>query len=255
MRQQLPPENVIVWGESLGGAVATHVASRNPCSHLILMCTFASIPDVITHSNLHWAKPLVPIISCFTETLQSKDKIKQVSCPVVILHSQEDEIIPFANSQILYNNIAHGRKKFIEIEGGHANPKISPYVLEEMFKFCQMEVIYDTHTLDILNDIQKADNRHMITEPLTDLSSSDSESRTSRPRPGQQSYTHRTRGPVMTYPNLPKVPKVQKVQKVPKKRTDRLVDHVDRIDISSMESMNMSIDTTWRGRPFGNSQF
>jgi len=83
---EIPPEQIIVWGESLGGAVATHVASIYPNEHsrLLLMATFSSLDDVIFYKDLPgWlSRPMGLLARYVLSDIPSKDKITKVTCPV-----------------------------------------------------------------------------------------------------------------------------------------------------------------------------
>ena len=131
-------ENIIVWGESLGGAVATHIASHKKVSRLILMCTFSSLDDVLKYSKSSpWLSKLLKLT---TDTLPNKQKIAKITCPIAILHSQNDDIIPYQCGKILYSSIPHENKLFIEISGPHSVPEITHKQLSELLCFCQVNI-------------------------------------------------------------------------------------------------------------------
>lgn len=132
------PNSIIVWGESLGGAVATYIASRYVCRCLILFSTFSSIDEAITQSKLYpwWIKSLAVTASWFLDTLPSKIMISDVTEPILIVHSLEDEIIPISNAYALFKNIIHDEREFLTIKGKHINPDMSPKQFRELYHFC-----------------------------------------------------------------------------------------------------------------------
>jgi uncharacterized protein len=137
LRSQMDSDDLIVWGMSMGGAVATYIASRNPCYCLILMSTFSSLDDIIMDGN--WG--VVPsyaarVMKLLTDMMPSKNRIRSVNCPIIIMHSDEDELIPYRNATRLYQSIPHACKKFIDIKGGHVSPIISDTILKDLFTFC-----------------------------------------------------------------------------------------------------------------------
>lgn len=109
----LRPEEIICWGCSLGGAVAARLARDKNPGALIIESSFTSLPDL--GQKLY---PFLPIkfISRFRFT--TRKYLKEVSCPVLLIHSREDEIVPFDHGLRLYE-AANNPKLFLEISGGH----------------------------------------------------------------------------------------------------------------------------------------
>lgn len=140
LRETLSPDDIIVWGMSMGGAVATYIASRNPCHSLILMSTFSSLDDIVR--DYGYGRLTSFLVNCFSliiDNMPSKHRIRSVKCPIAIVHSKDDELIPYSNAQRLYNAIQHSCKQFIDIGGGHVSPIIEDNVLSELFTFCCLD--------------------------------------------------------------------------------------------------------------------
>jgi fermentation-respiration switch protein FrsA (DUF1100 family) len=111
--RNIPSDRIILFGESLGGAIAAWLAAREKPAVLVLASAFTSVPDMA--AKLY---PFLPVrlLSRFEyDTLKS---LKSVSCPVFITHSPDDEIVPFAQGQALYE-AAPEPKRFLELQGGH----------------------------------------------------------------------------------------------------------------------------------------
>lgn len=109
----ISPAQIVLFGESLGGAVAAWLAAQEKPGLLVLASTFTSIPDLA--AGLY---PFLPVrwISRFQyDTLKS---LQSVTCPVLIVHSPDDEIIPFDHGQRLFQ-AASEPKQFLQLEGGH----------------------------------------------------------------------------------------------------------------------------------------
>lgn len=107
------PKNIIIFGRSLGGAVAVDLASRVKAGGLILESVFSSVHDI--------SGKIFPVISNFIYLRYSFDslsRIKKVTYPVLMIHSPDDEIIPFELGQKLFNAV-ESDKEFLQIEGGH----------------------------------------------------------------------------------------------------------------------------------------
>ncbi|WP_323790842.1 alpha/beta hydrolase [Nostoc sp. PCC 7120 = FACHB-418] len=85
------PKNIIVFGRSVGGGSAVDLAARQPVGGLIIESTFTSAFQVV-----------VPIKILPFDKFNNLEKIKKVNCPVLIMHGQADEIIPFTHAQKLY---------------------------------------------------------------------------------------------------------------------------------------------------------
>jgi hypothetical protein len=109
----IKPEYIVVFGESLGGAVAAHLAAQHKPGALILASTFTSVPDLA--SDLY---PRLPVRWITRYRYGTRDYLKNVHAPVLVAHSREDEIIPFSHGQSLYAS-AHEPKQFLELRGGH----------------------------------------------------------------------------------------------------------------------------------------
>lgn len=134
-------ENIIVWGESLGGAVASEIASKNVCKCLVLFSTFSSLDDVITQGPFYagWLKIFAKVAGWLIDTLPSKDIIGDITDPVLILHSTEDDVIPISNAHDMFNRITHSHKKFLTIKGGHVTPDITVDQFKDMYCFIERD--------------------------------------------------------------------------------------------------------------------
>jgi fermentation-respiration switch protein FrsA (DUF1100 family) len=107
------PENTFVFGRSLGGAVAVHLATEVNCAGVILESTFTSVVDL--GRKLY---PFVPVGLLARFTFDSRSKISRLTCPVLVAHSPSDEMIPYAMGKALYD-AAQSEKQFVELSGRH----------------------------------------------------------------------------------------------------------------------------------------
>lgn len=111
------PDEIVVYGRSIGTGVAVELGSRVKPRHVILETPYTSMPDLA-----HEFYPFVP--GWFLSySLDSERKIGEVVSPITIFHGTEDEIVPFRQGRRLYEA---GKTKgveieFIEIEGGSHN--------------------------------------------------------------------------------------------------------------------------------------
>lgn len=107
------PTDIVVFGRSLGAAVAAHLASeKTPCG-LILESGFSSARDA--------SRAIFPVFSWLLFKRYNFDAagaLARVDSPVLVLHSPEDEIIPYHLGRKLYE-AAKAPKNFVELRGGH----------------------------------------------------------------------------------------------------------------------------------------
>jgi len=106
-------EDVIFFGRSLGGAVAAWLARKYTPKALILESAFTSIPDM--GSELY---PWIPVRLFSRFKYTTIDYVKEVKCPVLILHSMEDDLVPFSHGKRLFDT-APEPKEFIKLTGTH----------------------------------------------------------------------------------------------------------------------------------------
>lgn len=103
----------ILYGESIGGGVALQIATEKDFSFLILESTFTSIQDM---ARIYYK--IFPTSILLKSKFDNLSKIKKIKTPVVIMHSKEDEIVPYFMGRKLYEN-AKEPKLFLELEKGH----------------------------------------------------------------------------------------------------------------------------------------
>jgi len=112
-KRHIPPEEIVIFGRSLGGAVAAWLAGRQTPGALILESTFTSIEDIA--SNLY---PYLPVRHITRFGYHTTRTIATVRCPVLIAHSRDDDIIPFAHGEKIFQT-AGEPKVFLEMAGSH----------------------------------------------------------------------------------------------------------------------------------------
>ncbi len=111
--RSISPSRIILFGRSLGAAVAVHQAVVHPPGALIVESTFTSVPD--RAAELY---PFLPVRLLSRLDYNVKEQLQKVACPVLVVHSRDDEIIPFSHGRALYA-AASEPKQFLEIGGGH----------------------------------------------------------------------------------------------------------------------------------------
>lgn len=111
--KSIPGNNIIIYGESLGGAVAAWLATQHQAGALILESSFTSVMDMGRHYY-----PYLPIRWISRIKYPTLNRIKQVRVPLLIIHSPADDIVPYAQGKKLFE-AAHEPKSFLEIRGDH----------------------------------------------------------------------------------------------------------------------------------------
>ena len=139
----VPPERIVISGESLGGGVATALASevcqagQTPAA-LVLRATFSSMVE--TASSIYW---WLPVRMVLIDRYPSVERMPHVDCPVLTYHGTEDEIIPFALGKKLFESAPaksnNGiEKRFLEIsDAGH----------NDIYKVGHLEITQAIHEL------------------------------------------------------------------------------------------------------------
>lgn len=110
--RRIGPEQIILYGESLGTAVAIDLAAKVKVSSLIIEGAFSGGRDMAVKIY-----PFLPAF-LFSNKFNSLKKIKKVGAPKLFIHSINDEIVPFALADKLYQ-AASGAKEFVELIGSH----------------------------------------------------------------------------------------------------------------------------------------
>lgn len=107
------PERIVLFGRSLGAALAAWLAARERPGALILESAFISVPELA--AELYWWLPARRLARLHYAT---RDYLADVRAPVLVAHSPDDEIIGYRHGRALFD-AAHAPKAFLELEGDH----------------------------------------------------------------------------------------------------------------------------------------
>ena len=111
--KKISSDKIIIFGRSLGGSIAAYLAGNVPAKALVVESTFTSYIDI--GSKFY---PYMPVRWFARFGYKTIDYIKKVNCPVMFVHSRNDELVPFEFGMELYE-AANEPKEFIEISGTH----------------------------------------------------------------------------------------------------------------------------------------
>jgi fermentation-respiration switch protein FrsA (DUF1100 family) len=115
--RRIPSERLVLFGESLGAAVALELALRETAAALVLEAPFTSIADM-TRVAYPFLAPFIPWVRTRYDNLK---KIPRVAIPLLILHGRSDPVVPFAHGEALFR-AAREPKNFLAFESsGHAD--------------------------------------------------------------------------------------------------------------------------------------
>jgi fermentation-respiration switch protein FrsA (DUF1100 family) len=112
-QQHIPSCRIVLFGESLGGAVAAWLAAHQKPAALVIASGFTSVPDL--GQQLY---PFLPVRWLARIRYDTREYLRVIEAPVLIAHSPEDDIIPFEHGRALYA-AANPPKQFLELAGGH----------------------------------------------------------------------------------------------------------------------------------------
>jgi len=115
-RKGFAGRQIVAFGESLGGGVASELAVRETLAGLILQSTFSCIPDI--GAELF---PWLPVRWISTIKYETCVRLPRLKVPVLVMHSRTDELIGFHHAEKNFG-LANDPKLFWELKGEHNDP-------------------------------------------------------------------------------------------------------------------------------------
>ncbi|NES80464.1 MAG: alpha/beta fold hydrolase [Moorea sp. SIO2B7] len=139
-RRGIKPQDIFVYGHSLGGAIAINLAVKNPeMAGLIVEGSFTSISDMVDHREVY---ALFPGNFLLHQQFDSINKIKSLQMPLLLIHGKDDDTVPARMSEVLFNAATVPKKLLIVPNAGHND--VASVGDEEYFvtvrDFCQSVV-------------------------------------------------------------------------------------------------------------------
>jgi fermentation-respiration switch protein FrsA (DUF1100 family) len=130
LKREKKVEDIVVYGHSLGGAVAIDLATRRPVRAVLVTSSFTSMPDA--------ARVLVPMYPTgwlMRARFNSAQKLAKCTAPVFIAHGTADQRVPFEQGEMLAKSC--GTPTFLAIQGAGHNLEGDPRVLEAASAFLE----------------------------------------------------------------------------------------------------------------------
>ena len=123
-KKGINPQQIIVYGHSLGGAIAIELASQNPTmAGLVVEGSFTSMKDMVVFKGEYtW----FPIDAILTQRFDSLDKVKSLSVPLLLIHGEQDTIVPSYMSESLFTAANEPKRLLLISDAGHNDvPEVS----------------------------------------------------------------------------------------------------------------------------------
>jgi alpha-beta hydrolase superfamily lysophospholipase len=116
-QQKVAPEKVIIFGHSLGGAIAIELATQHPeMSGLIVESSFTSMLDMVDYKGKYWMFPINWILQ---QHFASIEKVNQLKMPILFTHGTADTVVPHQMSQTLYAAAIEPKQLLIVEDADH----------------------------------------------------------------------------------------------------------------------------------------
>jgi len=115
LHEKIRPKHVpsILYGYSLGGAIAGQIIRRHPFDGLILQSTFTNLPDIARVTF-----PRIPLHLVSGRLFDTLEVVRNLTVPALIIHGTTDEVCPSWMAQQLHDSCGAAEKKLILVEGG-----------------------------------------------------------------------------------------------------------------------------------------
>ncbi|XP_016135890.1 protein ABHD17C-like [Sinocyclocheilus grahami] len=131
MRYGVTPENIILYGQSIGTVPTVDLAARYECAAVILHSPLMS--------GLRVAFPDTRKTYCF-DAFPSIDKVSKVASPVLVIHGTEDEVIDFSHGLAIYERCPRAVEPLWVEGAGHNDIELYAQYLERLKQFITFEL-------------------------------------------------------------------------------------------------------------------
>lgn len=168
-------EHIILIGFSMGGVIASYLASKYRCEKLFLIAPAFDYLHIGNISNAVFEKVFMKKddkkdkpqlssahVSCFMEVVKScKNSIEKVTCPVLMVHGDADEVIPLRSSNNAFDKIPHDYKRLFFIHNGKHRLMLNNDTNYEVFQlfwlFINNKIVCDHDFVPDIYEIKSPD--------------------------------------------------------------------------------------------------
>ena len=113
--KSVSPKELIVFGRSLGGAVACHLAATHQVKGVFLQSTFSRLADVAADKY-----PIFPVRQVMRNQFDCVSDLRRYSNQVSQLHGDSDRVVPIHFGEVLFDSASSEKKQFVRLAGlGH----------------------------------------------------------------------------------------------------------------------------------------
>ncbi len=110
----IAPNRLVIYGESLGSAVAVSLAAQREVASLILEAPFTSVAEV---AQYHYS--FIPASALLRDRFNSLARIADVKAPILVLHGEQDRIVPLRFGRALFDAAPEPKELWLSREAGH----------------------------------------------------------------------------------------------------------------------------------------
>ena len=108
-----PEGRIVLFGRSMGASAAAYLAARHRPLALVIESSFTSVPDIAGEYY-----PWLPVRWLSRLRHPAEEFVRRADCPVLVIHSRDDEIVPFRHGEAIFA-AARAPRAFLEIRGTH----------------------------------------------------------------------------------------------------------------------------------------
>ena len=129
-RFKIQPDQIVVYGRSLGGAIGTFVAAQREPGALILDSTFDSMAEVAAERY-----PFLPVRWAMANQFRSIENANRIECPVFQFHRSNDESVGIERARRLHSALTTPNKSILVAERGTHNSPLESETVQSMAAF------------------------------------------------------------------------------------------------------------------------
>lgn len=116
LKEGVRPDDIIIYGESIGSGVAVQVAAEKKAAGLILDAPYTAMVELASGQY-----PWLPVRLLLKDRYESRSYIASITCPLLIIHGEKDEVIPVAMGREMFALAAEPKDIVTFPEAGHAD--------------------------------------------------------------------------------------------------------------------------------------